>query len=94
LQLRRLLGLFDSQKSPYPHLRLLPICIIVCIFLPILNHYFHFVNISSRRNVARLWVEMLIVFVITDYLKVGLYKRLIRKGEVGMGISSQAEISR
>jgi H+-transporting ATPase len=40
-----------------------------------------------------IWVEMLIVFVITDYLKVGLYKRLIRKGEVGMGISSQAEIS-
>jgi membrane protein implicated in regulation of membrane protease activity len=34
-----------------------------------------------------------VVFVITDYLKVGLYKRLIRKGEVGMGISSQAEIS-
>ena len=39
-----------------------------------------------------IWVEMLIVFVITDYLKVGLYKYLIRKGEVGMGISSQAEI--
>jgi H+-transporting ATPase len=39
-----------------------------------------------------IWVEMLIVFVITDYLKVGLYKYLIRKGEVGMGISSQAEV--
>ena len=39
-----------------------------------------------------IWVEMLIVFFITDYLKVGLYKYLIRKGEVGMGISSQAEI--
>ena len=38
-------------------------------------------------------VKMLIVFVITDYLKVGLYKRLMKKGEVGMGISSQAEIS-
>ena len=40
-----------------------------------------------------IWVEMLIVFVITDYLKVGLYKRLVRKGEVGLGISSQAEIN-
>ncbi len=40
-----------------------------------------------------IWVEMLIVFVITDYLKVGLYKRLIKKGEVGMGISSQTEIA-
>ena len=40
-----------------------------------------------------IWVEMLIVFVITDYLKVWLYRYLIRKGKVGMGISSQTELS-
>jgi H+-transporting ATPase len=42
--------------------------------------------------VAFIWVEMLIVFVITDFLKVRLYKYLIRKGEVAIGIASQKEL--
>ena len=40
-----------------------------------------------------IWVEMLIVLFVTDFLKVKLYEHLIRKGEVAIGISSQAEIS-
>jgi H+-transporting ATPase len=42
--------------------------------------------------VAFIWAEMLIVFVITDYLKVGLYSYLIGKGELAKGISSQKEL--
>ncbi len=42
--------------------------------------------------VAFIWVEMLIVFVITDFLKVVLYNHLIRKGEVARGISLQEQL--
>ena len=42
--------------------------------------------------VAFIWVEMLVVFVIVDYLKVWLYNYLIRKGEVARGIPVQEEI--
>ncbi len=43
--------------------------------------------------VAFIWAEMLIVFVITDFLKVRLYNYLIGKGEVARGISSQKELT-
>ena len=42
--------------------------------------------------VAFIWAEMMIVFVITDFLKVRLYNYLIGKGEVARGISSQKEL--
>jgi H+-transporting ATPase len=42
--------------------------------------------------VAFIWAEMLGVFVVTDFMKVRLYNRLIRKGKVAIGISSQTEL--
>ncbi len=37
--------------------------------------------------VAFIWIEGLVVFVITDYLKVGLYDLLIRRQKVAVGIA-------
>ncbi len=47
----------------------------------------------SITYVAFIWIEGLIVFVITDVLKVGLYDVLIRRGKVAKGISSPEELT-